>query len=111
MLRLVLKRTYFEAFRRGEKHVEVRRYGKWYNERCFHIGRQVALTWRYSNEGPFLLAVVRSFAKATAAEHPEMMRLYPELKPDDPLALIGLDVKREIDVAEEAALNPPASPC
>jgi hypothetical protein len=48
---------------------------------------------------------MRSFAKATAAEHPEMMRLYPELKPDDPLALIGLDVQREISLVEEAGLS------
>jgi hypothetical protein len=72
-------------------------------ERRFHIDRPVI----YSNGAPLLSTLVRSFRRAPASEHPEMLDFY---KPSDPVALIGLDVKRALSLGEERELKQPGSP-
>ena len=105
MLRLPLKRIYYEEFLNGTKDVEFRRYGRLFNEQRFFIGRDVVLTYRYDNTGPFLATLVRQFQKALAIEHPEMLEFYSDLKSDDPLALIHLKVLRPISPEAERALR------
>jgi hypothetical protein len=105
MLRLVLKRGHYEAFRAGTKRVEIRRYGPWFNERRYFPGRPIVLTYRRANVGPFLLATVAGFERAPAAHHPEACAVYPGLRPDEELAVIHLAVEREITLAEEQALR------
>lgn len=56
-----LKREWFEAFERGDKRQEIRRYGSHYNERTCRIGRAAILRLGYS--GREMRARIVGFAR------------------------------------------------
>jgi hypothetical protein len=79
-----LKRVYFEAFERGEKTIEYRRYGaRWCEQRCYP-GRPVTLSLGYS--GRRLCGVVRAFERSVMDSD--------TYGPGQLLALIHIEVMR-----------------
>jgi hypothetical protein len=92
---IVVKRVYFDQFAAGTKMVEYRRHRKPFTQRAFYPGRWVRIAYNYDiNKYPSLIARVTGFTIAPAREHLPMLKIYPDLGPDDELALISLDVKR-----------------
>jgi hypothetical protein len=60
-----LRREWFEAFARGKKREEWRRYGAGWNERSCPPGRRVVLSLGYS--GDRLHGTIRRFSKRAAS--------------------------------------------
>lgn len=91
MLLLILKKRYWEAFARGEKTTEFRRHRPPFVARTFAPGRLVRLSYNYDlARYPRLVARIADFEVRIARDHPELLDVYPELRPDDELALIHL---------------------
>jgi hypothetical protein len=94
---LVVKRVYYEQFAAGTKTVEYRLHRKPFTKRTYYPGRFVRLAYNYDvKRYPSMLAIVRSFELGTAGDigdhHPAIYDAYPDLEPDDELALITLDM-------------------
>ena len=62
-----LKREFFDAFARGEKHFEYRTYGPRWNERTCAIGRQVTLSLGYG-KAHRLAGVITSFSTSATPQ-------------------------------------------
>jgi hypothetical protein len=92
---LVVKRVYYEQFAAGSKTVEYRLHRKPFTKHAFYPGRFVRLAYNYDvKRYPSMLAIVRSFELAPARDHAALRDVYPQLRDDDELALITLDVQR-----------------
>ena len=78
-----LKRQWFDAFARGEKHAEWRRYGGQWNERTCRIGRAVTLSLGYTHTR--IAGEITSFAVCPATG--PAAELYGE---ETPCAVIGI---------------------
>src|ERR1700726_1409986 len=92
---IVVKRVYYDQFAAGTKTIEYRRHRKPFTERAFYIGRWVRIAYNYNiNKYPSLIARVTGFELASARGHISLLKIYPDLGPDDVLALISLDVQR-----------------
>lgn len=91
---IVVKRHWFDEFAAGRKTVEYRRYGRMFTERTFYPGRTVRITFNYNPvRSPFLLAIVKAFQRVFARDVPDMpIGVYPDLTPNDALALIHLEI-------------------
>jgi hypothetical protein len=61
-----------------------------FNERVFYPGRRVAFAYRRDRVSPRLTGVVTSFATLPLAEMPEMRDIYPDMRPHEPIAAIGV---------------------
>jgi hypothetical protein len=89
---IVVKRVYFDQFAAGTKTIEFRRHRKPFTQRAFYPGRLVRLAYYYDiARNPSLLARVTRFEVAPARDHPALLDVYPQLQPDDELALIHLE--------------------
>jgi hypothetical protein len=92
---LVVKRVYYEQFAAGTKTIEYRLHRKPFTKHAFYPGRFVRLAYNYDiKRFPSMLAIVRSFELAPARDHRALREVYPDLRDDDELALITLDVQR-----------------
>jgi len=91
---IVVKRKWFDEFAAGRKTIEYRRYGRMFNEAVFYPGRAVRIANGYDpNRAPVLHAVVKRFERTLACDCAHMPTgAYPDLKPEDELALIHLEV-------------------
>lgn len=83
-----LMRQWFEAFARGEKHAEWRRYGGPWNERTCRIGRRVTLSLGYTHTR--IAAEITSFAVRPATG--PAAELYGK---GTPCAVIGIKLTRK----------------
>jgi hypothetical protein len=95
---LIVRKTYWLEFRAGTKSVEYRRYGPRFNERVFRIDRLLAIGYARDRRSPRLLASVASFATRPVAELPEMLDIYPDMKPDGLIAEIGLALHGQVRI-------------
>jgi hypothetical protein len=97
---IIIKRKWLDEFAAGRKTIEYRRYGRMFTERTFYPGRRVRLTCQYSMRGLILSATVKRFQRALASDRPDLLDVYPDLKPDAEMALIHLDVSATPDRLE-----------
>lgn len=80
----------------GSKTVEFRRHRRPFIASTFRAGRLVRIAYNFDiTRNPSLLAMVTAFDVVPAREHPELRAIYPDLRADDEVALITLDVQRD----------------
>jgi hypothetical protein len=102
---LVVKRVYYEQFAAGTKTIEYRLHRKPFTKHTYYPGRFVRLAYNYDvKRYPSMLAIVRSFEVVRAKDARSLwitnesataiFDVYPDLEPDDELALITLDMQR-----------------
>jgi hypothetical protein len=90
---IVVKRRFYDQFVDGTKTIEYRRHRPPYTIRVFYPGRAVRIGFNYNlARFPVLNATVVSFTVEPARAHPAMLDLYPQLQPDDEIALIKLAI-------------------
>ena len=89
---IVVKRKWLDEFAAARKTIEYRRYGRMFTERTFYPGRRVRLACQYSMRGLVLSAMVHRFERVLAGNMPDLSDVYPDLKPNDELALIHLEI-------------------
>ena len=89
---IVVRKVWFEELRSGAKRVEYRRYGRWFNERVFYVGRPIAFAYRYDRVSPRLRGKVTSFATLPLALIPEMRDIYPDMLAHERIAAIGVEL-------------------
>jgi hypothetical protein len=93
---LVVKRVYWNAFADGTKTIEYRRHRGLFTAKTFRPGRDVLIYYHYwFDRYPSLNAMVLDFTVDVAANHPNMLAVYPDLKPTDEVALIHLAVETQ----------------
>jgi hypothetical protein len=92
---IVVKRVYFDQYAAGTKTIEYRRHRPPFTARVFYPGRVVRIAFNFNvKRFPSLLAKVARFDVTRACDHPELVEVYPELLPDDEIALIALLLER-----------------
>jgi hypothetical protein len=97
-----LKREFFEAFERGEKTTEYRKYGPRWNERTCTVGREVTLSLGYGNKHR-LYGRIAGYSTAFRPGHlPGWSRCYGEY--DGPAACITIEIKKPPD-HEDGEIN------
>lgn len=84
-----LKREYYEAFVKGEKTVEYRKYGPGWNERTCQVGRPVTLSLGYGKQAR-RSGTIRSFDLISSHLVPESRAVYGLASIT--LAAIGIDL-------------------
>jgi hypothetical protein len=90
---IAVRRGYYEAFRAGSKTIEYRRHKPPFTARVFYPGRRVRIRCGYGRAYPELPATVTRFETKPLAEVPEMEGFYADMRPDDEIALIHLQLR------------------
>jgi hypothetical protein len=86
-----LRREYFEAFERGEKHEEFRPYGPRWNEKTCRIGRQVVLSLGYGKSRRLFGRVVSFRTDHAPQKMPAWVHCYGDKHPVAACIGVALD--------------------
>jgi hypothetical protein len=98
LLRVMVRRVFFDAIKAGEKTIEYRRHRPPYTARNFYPGREFWLDWRHSHathgeHGMLMhcrLFEVRTFERLDEAIRASLAEIYPDVAEGDEFALIHL---------------------